>query len=110
MEVYSHGHDLHHNDFCNTRGCGVKTLLLSKEELLKDLNTSSQRLGTKKAFCYPFYSSNSSVRKTVEEAGFQVAFGGGNRSSTMNDNKYLLPRFVIYYNTSVDSLKKMLTN
>lgn len=110
LEVYSHGHDLHHNDYCKKNSCGVKTLLLSKEELLLDLNTSALRLGSKKAFCYPFYSSNSSVRKTVEEAGFQVAFGGGNRSTTMKSDKYNLSRFVIYNDTSVEELKKMLTN
>lgn len=110
LEIYSHGHDLHHNDYCGRNGCGVKTLLLSKDELLQDLNTSINRIGSKKAFCYPFYSSNAQVRKTVREAGFQVAFGGGNRSSTMNSDKYLLPRFVIYYNTTVENLKKMLIN
>lgn len=110
LEIYSHGHDLHHRDYCNKNDCGVKTFLLSKEELLNDLNASSERLGTKKAFCYPFYASNSAVRKTVEEAGFQVAFGGGNIVSTMNSDKYNLPRFVIYNDTSVDKLKKMLTN
>ena len=110
LEIYSHGHNLHHNDYCNDNGCGIKTLLLKKEQLLDDLDKSIKTVNSKKAFCYPFYSSNENVRKTVKEIGFQVAFGGGNKPSTINSNKYLLPRYVIYKNTTVEQLKKMLTN
>ena len=110
LEIYSHGHDLHHNDYCNSTSCGIKTLLLDKESLVNDLNLSIATIKSKKAFCYPFYASNSKIERIVKDTGFQVAFSGGNTFSTIDSNKYHIPRFVIYNDTTVKKLEKLLTN
>lgn len=108
LELQSHGHDLHHNDYCAAGGqCGIKTGLLSEEELLADLRLSTETIGTSLAFCYPFYSYSNSVMSTVSKAGFQVAFAGGNTKAKRTSLRLALPRYVIYKNTSVDDLKKM---
>ena len=109
LEVESHGHDLHIENDQKGSCYGAKALCLSKEELLDDLKTSQQLLGTNLAFCYPFYLSNEAVRNTVREAGFQLAFGGGNVKATRNSHKYLIPRYVIYQNITMKQFISMIS-
>lgn len=108
LELQSHGDELHHNNYCNGNRCGYKALLLTKEELINDLNTSINKLGTNLAFCYPFYQKNSIVIDALKETGFKLAFSGGNRKTSQKDDKYNIPRYIIYKNTSLNSFIKML--
>ena len=107
LEIESHGHDLHHNHYCINDRCGYKTLLLSKEELKADLNTSIKTIGSQLAFCYPFYQTNTTLVEAVKESGFSLAFVGGNKKATRKSNKYYVPRYIIYKNTSLASFKNM---
>lgn len=109
LEVESHGDDLHVENYCSGKPRGAKALCLSKEDLQKDLKSSQQKLGTNLAFCYPFYLSNEEVRDTVEEAGFQLAFGGGNVKATRHSHKYLIPRYVIYQNITMQQFITMIS-
>ena len=107
LEVHSHGNDLHNNYYCNSNGCGYKGLKLSKDELIQDLNKSVQELGTNLAFCYPFYQKNNTMVEALKETGFKLAFVGGNRKAKQSDNKYAVPRYIIYKGTSLNSFKNM---
>lgn len=106
LEIQAHGHDLHHNDFCNNGKCGYKGLLLSKEEIKADLQLAKQTIGNPIAFCYPFYAYNNTLVSAVQEE-FSLAFVGGNKKASRNVNKYKIPRYIIYKNTSLESFKKM---
>ncbi len=106
LEIQSHGHDLHHNDYCKDGSCGVKTLLLSDEELREDLKLSKQTIGDPIAFCFPFYAYNERVINVVKQE-FSLAFIGGNQKASRNSNKYKIPRYIIYKNTSLESFKNM---
>lgn len=108
LEVYSHGDELHHNNFCRNGSCGFKGLYLSKEELVQDLNTSIQKLGKSLAFCYPFYAKNNIMVEALKETGFQLGFIGGNKKATQANNKYSIPRYVVYKNTGLNSFIQMI--
>lgn len=106
LEIQSHGHELHHNNFCKNGKCGVKGLLLSEEEIISDLEISKQTIGSPIAFCYPFYAYNKTFVNAVKKE-FSLAFIGGNKKMIRGGDKYKIPRYVIYKNTSLESFQKM---
>ena len=108
LEIHSHGDELHHNNFCRNGKCGFKGLYLTKEELKADLQLSVNKIGTNLAFCYPFYAKNNTMIEALKETGFSLAFVGGNRKARQSDNKYAVPRYVVYKNTSLNSFIKQL--
>ncbi len=108
LEIHSHGDELHHNNYCNASGkCGYKGLLLSKEEIKSDLETSIRKIGSNLAFCYPFYQKNNTMVEALKETGFQLGFVGGNRKATQKDDKYAIPRYVVYKDTSLNGFISM---
>ncbi len=108
LEIYSHGDELHHDNYCNASGnCGYKGLVLSKEEIKTDLMISTQKIGNHFAFCYPFYQYNQNMIDALKETGFQLAFVGGNRKASQLDDKYKIPRYVVYKNTSLNGFISM---
>ncbi len=107
LEIQSHGHELHHNNFCSSGKCGIKGLLISKEEAKADLILSKNTIGNPIAFCYPFYAYNDTLTAAVKET-FSLAFIGGNRKVPRNTDKYKIPRYIIYKNTSLENFKKMI--
>lgn len=109
LEIQSHTHDLHHSDYCDSNGCGYKTLKLSKDEIKADLTNSINTIGTNLAFCYPFYQTNSNLVQAIKESGFKLGFVGGNKKATRNNNKYYIPRYVVYKNTSLSSFINMVS-
>lgn len=106
LEIQSHGHDLHHDYFCNNGKCNKKGLVLSKEEIKADFQISKQTIGNPIAFCYPFYAYNNTLVSAVKEE-FTLAFIGGNNKASRNVDKYKIPRYIIYKNTSLENFKKM---
>lgn len=107
LEVHSHGDELHHNSFCREGKCTYKGLLLSKEELKTDLQLSIDKTGNNLAFCYPFYQKNNTMIEALKETGFKLAFVGGNRKAKQSDNKYAIPRYVVYKSTSLNNFINM---
>lgn len=94
LEVHSHGHDLHNNGVCpGGQGGGIKCL--PKETLLNDLKTSKEILQGSSYFCYPFYEYNDYAIGILKEAGYRMAFIGGNRKVRPGMNPMLLPRYPI---------------
>lgn len=109
LEIQSHGDELHHSNYCDGNGCGYKTKKLSKDLLVSDLKLSIDKIGTNLAFCYPFYVTSNNLVTALKETGFKVAFVGGNKKAYQTTNKYYVPRYVVYKNTSLNSFIKMVS-
>ena len=92
LEIESHGHDIHIYGDCGKE----KLLCLNKEEKINDFQKSINLLGTKQAFCYPFYEYDNISFNALKEVGFEVAFWGGGYNSTRKNNRYLLPRYPVF--------------
>lgn len=92
LEIESHGHDIHIYGDCGKE----KLLCLNLEEKINDFQKSIDLLGTKQAFCYPFYEYDNISFNALKETGFEVAFWGGGYNSTRKNNRYLLPRYPIF--------------
>ena len=78
-------------------------------EILDDLKKSIEITNSNDAFCFPFYAQDERTRNLVKEAGFKVAFIGGNRRSTRNDNKMLEPRYPIKANITLEEFIRIVT-
>ncbi len=103
IEVHSHSHNLHTPGVCpGGQGGGIKCL--EKSKLLEDLSASRTKLDNTTVFCYPFYEYNNYSIEVLKEAGFTMAFGGFGEAGVYKVkpgiNKYKLPRYIIYNNTS----------
>ena len=97
LDVESHSYDMHTSNYCSGVSRGAKMLCLSNEEVLKDLKSSISALGgNNTAFCFPFYAYSDNAINLVKEAGFKLAFIGGDRKATQNDSAYRIPRFHMY--------------
>lgn len=98
LDIQSHTFDMHQYGSCG-RG---QINCASKEEAKNDLSRSLEIIGRKESFCFPFYYSSESSIQAVKEVGFKTAFVGGNRKATRNNNKYLIPRFPIHSDISLE--------
>lgn len=107
IEVHSHGYDIHEGGVC-PGGQGGAIKCLEKTKLLADLNASREKLNNTTYFCYPFYEYNDYSIKMLKESGFTMAFGGpgegGNYRVKPGINKYKLPRYIIYNNTTANNI------
>ena len=109
MEIQDHSYSLHHRDHCNPDGqCGIKTLMLSKEEIKKDLEKSKGIIGNPIAYCYPFYTYDDKTLEVVKEL-YSLAFIGGNKKSTRDDDPYLIPRYVIVNDITMNDFIEMIS-
>lgn len=104
LEIYSHGHDIHLDNYCKK---GPRGYCLTKEELIEDFSLSIPLVDNNLAFCYPFYAYNNTIIEALKELKFELAFIGGNKKAKQSDNKYLIPRYIIYYNTDINIFKKI---
>ena len=102
LDIESHSYDMHTENYCQGVSRGAKMLCLSHDDVLNDLKKSIDITGSNNAFCFPFYVYNESTINAVKEAGFKLAFVGGNYKATRSYNKYLIPRFHIYGNITMD--------
>lgn len=103
LEIQSHGDDIH--DF-TTLPHPIYTK--NKEQLVEDFRLSVEKLdGEKTAFCFPFYAYTPISFEALKEVGFEIAFIGGNIKATQNNNPYLIHRYVIYSNTTLNQFINM---
>ena len=100
LEVESHTHTLHVSGGCNATCIGY-------DGLMEDLKKSIEVTKSTTAFCFPFYSYSNEAIRAVKDSGFQVAFIGGNRKASRNDDKYKIPRYPIQDSTTLEQFKKM---
>jgi len=111
VETHSHTHDMHQPGVCPV-GQGVGIQCLDEEIIQADLKKSRDRLNNTTYFCYPFYEYNNYSISQLKKAGFTMAFAGynsgGNLRASVGIDKFQIPRYVIYSNTSVNQLKSMI--
>lgn len=103
LDIQSHTFDMHQAGSC---GKG-QVVCASREELLSDLQKSLKIVDNNNSFCFPFYSYSDLAFETVKEAGFKISFIGGSRNAIRSDNKYLIPRYPIYKDTSLSQFINM---
>lgn len=106
VETHSHGDHLHYGGEC-PGGQGGPIKCYPKHLLLEDLRKSRAKLDNSTVFCYPFYEYNDYAIDALKEAGFTMAFAGGNRKVKVGDNKMILPRITLNSSTTVEDLKRI---
>lgn len=109
LDIESHTFDMHEGNYCEGQPRGSKLLCSSKEQVLEDLSKSAEITGSKKAFCFPMYVYNDTTLQVLQEIGFKLAFVGGDYKASRNNNKYQIPRYHIYRETSLDQFINMIS-
>ena len=96
--LQSHGYDIHRKGKCDKN----RIECISHEELKEDLANSMDTLNSYDSFAYPFFDYTEDSIEVLKELGVKVAFAGGNRKSTIDDNDYIIPRYEILRYISMD--------
>lgn len=109
LDIESHTHNMHQETFCGN-GKNSKLLCSTETEVLQDLALSIQTIGSKTAFCFPFYTSTQTAIEQLKKAGFELAFIGGNQKVSRKTDKYQIPRYIIYKNTSLQTFINIVSN
>ena len=100
LEVESHTHTLHNSGGCNATCVGY-------DKLVEDLKKSIEVTKSTTAFCFPFYQYSNEAIRAVKDVGFKVAFVGGDRKASRNDDKYRIPRYPIHDSTTLEQFINM---
>ena len=97
-------HGLKTGDDCpNSKFRGGITCF-DEETILNDLKQSRESLNNSTYLCYPFYDYSNMAIELLKKAGFTMAFAGWNGTSVkVGQDKFRIPRYVIYSNTSMDT-------
>jgi hypothetical protein len=104
IEFHSHGDNLHNSGKCQG-GRGGLIKCLEKSKLLDDLALSRKKLDGSTAFCFPFYDYNDYAINALREAGFTMAFIGGQRKASQDDYKFKIPRYEIFRTDKIEKFK-----
>jgi peptidoglycan/xylan/chitin deacetylase (PgdA/CDA1 family) len=100
LDIQSHTHWHHEEQSCGDgRGSFV---CANYEEDLQDLQDSLAVIKDNTTFCFPFYSYDRESLQAISDLGFRYAFVGGNRNAKRSDNKYLIPRYPIMYDITLN--------
>lgn len=105
LDIQSHTYDMHQYGTCG-RG---QLVCATKEEALSDLQKSLQIVDNNNSFCFPFYSYSNVAIEAVKEAGFKIAFVGGSVKARRSNNKFLIPRYPIHSDITMDQFIKMVS-
>lgn len=99
LEIHSHSWNMHTPNVCNgTHGGAI--LCWEKEKILEDLKKSRESLNNTTVYCFPFYEYNDRVIGYLKEAGFEMAFIGGDKKAKVGDDIFKIPRFeLVNYTT-----------
>lgn len=92
LDIQSHTHDMHQYGPCG-RG---QINCYGYDAAINDLKTSISIVKNTDSFCFPFYMYNSESLRAVKDAGFKLAFVGGNVNAKRTNNKWLIPRYPIH--------------
>ena len=108
LEIHSHTWNMHNIGDCSGHHGGA---ILCKDDqfILDDLKKSRESLNNTPYFCYPFYEYNNNSERLLKEAGFRMAFIGGEKKATQDINKYRIPRYVVVDYTTMDDFINMIS-
>lgn len=105
LNIQSHTFDMHQYGSCGKGQINCGTLEDAKTDLKKSLDI----IGNDDSFCFPFYSYTDTSLQAVKETGFKLAFVGGMKKATRNNNKFLIPRYPIYDNITLQQFISMIS-
>jgi len=98
LDIQSHTNDMHQYGTCG-RG---QINCYSYEKAKADIDQSIAVLGNTDSFCFPFYMYSDTSLRVIKDAGFKLAFVGGNVNARRTNNKWLLPRYPIGSNITLN--------
>lgn len=101
FEFHSHTYDLH-KQINNMPALTV----LSKEEILVDLNRIKEQLGTK-YLAYPFGGYNENTIEVLKELNYKLAFTVKEGYASPNSEKYEIPRIIVWPSTNIERFKQI---
>lgn len=91
VEFYSHSYNLHHK-----KKSTKKVDILNIKQINNDFNLN-KRIVSDKYFAFPYGASNKNINDVLKKHNVSLAFGyNQNRNMTINDNQYLLPRYLMF--------------
>lgn len=108
LDIESHTYDMHKEGVCRGVSRGAQMLCSTKDQVLEDLRKSVELLGSKTAFCFPFYAYNDLTIELLKDIGFQLAFIGGSQKSNQNHSKYKIPRYPIHKSITMEQFQNMI--
>ncbi|MBQ9019445.1 MAG: polysaccharide deacetylase family protein [Bacilli bacterium] len=91
LDIQSHTNDMHQYGTCG-RG---QINCYSYEEAKADVQKSIDIIGNDDSFCFPFYMTSERSLKVIKDLGFKLSFIGGNISAKRTNDKWLIPRYPI---------------
>lgn len=103
LTIQSHTYDMHQYGSCGRGQINCATL----EEAKTDLQKSLDIIGNNDSFCFPFYYYSDTSIQAVKDLGFKLSFVGGNRKATRKSNKYLIPRYPIHSDITMEQFKSI---
>ena len=74
----------------------------SYDEAKADLKKSIDIVQNTDSFCFPFYMTSETSLKAVKDSGFKMSFIGGNVKAKRTNDKFLIPRYPILNDITMD--------
>lgn len=71
-----------------------KLYTMNYDEILQDVSISKEILNTT-YFAYPFNTYNKDFTRALREAGYELAFRGQSRKTSLNENRFLISRIFV---------------
>jgi len=105
LTVQSHTYDMHQYGPCKRGQLNCATY----EEAKADLQKSLDIIGNNDSFCFPFYMYSDTAIQAIKDTGFKIAFVGGSRKATRTNNKYLIPRYPIHSDITLNNFINMVS-
>ena len=101
LDIQSHTNNMHQYGPCGKGQINCYGYDKAKEDLAQSIevvkNTDS--------FCFPFYSYSDVSLRAVKDSGFKLAFVGGNVKAKRTNNKWLIPRYPINNDITMEQFK-----
>ena len=105
LDIQSHTYDMHLYGTCGRGQINCATY----EKAVEDLQKSLAIIGNNDSFCFPFYMTSDTSIQAVKDTGFKVSFVGGNRKANRYSNKYLIPRYPIQSDITLQEFINMVS-
>ena len=108
LEIQSHTDNLHYEANCaDGRGMvACSDYATVKADIAESINKLS---GDNNTFCFPFYSYDNESLQAIKELGFRYSFIGGSKKASRNDNHYLVPRYPIMSDVTLNDFISMVS-
>ena len=103
LDIQSHTHDMHQYGSCGRGQINCATY----EEAMQDLANSISVVKNTDSFCFPFYMTSETSLRAVKNSGFKVAFVGGSVKAKRTNNKWLIPRYPIHSDITMNQFINM---